>query len=101
MHRHDAIPQYVPRGLYRHIPTEVFYPEGTPVRTRPPQTRLNYIIYEGSGEDPHCQDGVPAAKLHELPYHNFYLNHSMWCCEGATNAAFPSLPRRAEERMNR
>ena len=96
VHRADAAPQGVKRdGLsgFTHVPTEVWYPDGCrddPLCSKPAGTApFDFVVCDGSGEDPHCQDSV-AANVTNMKDHDLYLNHSMWCCAGdATVCNFP------------
>ena len=47
----------------------------------PTDWREHYYVCDGSGEDPLCQDRLPAATLHR-PDHDLYVGHAMWCCNG-------------------
>ena len=89
VHRYDEVPQIVPRLLYHHVPTEVWYMD---------DSVGNYTICNGSGEDAACQDSVPYSQLGWRD-HDFYLHHAMWCCEGFLNSSatcsfpFPNGPK--------
>lgn len=78
VHRYDSVPQGVPRfpRLYHHVPTEVWYHD---------DGVSDFEVCDGSGEDPGCQDSVPASRLSHAD-HELYLNHSMWCCSGNVNS---------------
>jgi hypothetical protein len=97
-HRADPVPQ---RGNmtadtaagYRQIFGNVWYNDDLPLpsrrvsgggvaeRQRLGDWREHYVECDGTGEDPHCQDSLPASQLHG-PDHDLYIGHAMWCCNG-------------------
>jgi len=87
-HRQDSVPEFIeydPRhpGSYHSIATNVWYPDGL-LHPPPP---LGYIICDGSGEDPLCENGhKPASGAWVHEDHEWYLNHSMWCCDSQPSA---------------
>ena len=97
-HRADIVPQCgifpAPCGEralgYAQIPTNIWFPGNL---STPPMPPLGYRTCDGSGEDPSCQDVVPPA-LFNWDDHDWYLEHSMWCCAaghlpGPQGCAFP------------
>ena len=54
---------------------------GVAERQRLGDWREHYVECDGTGEDPHCQDSLPASQLHG-PDHDLYIGHAMWCCNG-------------------
>lgn len=82
----------------RQIGTGVWYPAGLA-----PAGPRGYIVCDGSGEDPKCEDGVDRSVLNWND-HCLYLSHSMWCCDDEDTTAkvgkgcafpFPAPPNRA------
>ena len=87
-HRADTVPQCgihpapcdeLALGLHQ-VARNVWYPDGLPVPGVPPgKTPPEYVVCDGSGEDPGCQDSVPQKELNWAD-HDYYLRHAMWCC---------------------
>ena len=82
----------------RQIGTDVWYPAGLA-----PAGPAGYVLCDGSGEDPRCEDGVDRFMLNWND-HCLYLDHSMWCCDSEDTTAkvgkgcrfpFPAPPNRA------
>ena len=71
------------------LATNVWFAEDL---AKPPMGPFEYKVCDGSGEDSACEDSVPA-KLLNWADHNFYLNHSMYCCAsgkiGPKECSFP------------
>ncbi|EOD17385.1 hypothetical protein EMIHUDRAFT_102626 [Emiliania huxleyi CCMP1516] len=94
-HRADHAPQYPARDLptpshsFRHHGTEVWYPDGLAANNGvagAAGTALHFRVCDGDGEDPACEASVPTGLLNWLD-HDFYINHSMWCCSAACESA--------------
>ena len=97
-HRADIVPQC---GIFpapcddaalgfQQIHTNIWFAEDM---VTPPLLPLAFRMCDGSGEDPTCEDAVDALALNWQD-HNFYLQHSMWCCaagkpSGVDGCAFP------------
>eukprot|EP00928_Gymnodinium_smaydae_P044520 TRINITY_DN29696_c0_g1_i1.p1 TRINITY_DN29696_c0_g1~~TRINITY_DN29696_c0_g1_i1.p1 ORF type:complete len:344 (-),score=16.22 TRINITY_DN29696_c0_g1_i1:55-1086(-) len=81
VHRADTVPQCgiypAPcpnQSLLQQLRHNVWYPDGMA-----PTKHGEYIECCCDGDDPSCQDEVPASELNWKD-HNYYLDHSMWCC---------------------
>ena len=83
-HRADIVPQC---GIYpapcqerargfHQIGTTSWFAEDL---VSPPLAPLDFRTCNGSGEDPHCEDAVAAHALNWAD-HDYYLEHSMYCC---------------------
>eukprot|EP00037_Helgoeca_nana_P033165 m.416890 g.416890 ORF g.416890 m.416890 type:complete len:352 (-) comp30158_c0_seq1:79-1134(-) len=81
-HRRDLVPLIPPKqsGVlgFRHVPREVWYKD--PDSGGPGS--LDYVVCDGSGEDPRCIDSVGWGGTVDRD-HNWYVGHAMWCCAGS------------------
>ena len=96
IHRADTVPQC---GIYeapcneialgyKQIATNIWFAEDL---GSPPMARLEYRTCDGTGEDPSCEDSVAATELN-WDDHDFYLEHSMFCCAAGHPAGPDGCP---------
>ena len=74
VHQDDIVPHLPPSDVgYHHVATEVWSKNHTA------SGALEYIVCDGSGEDPKCSDSVPAAD-YSADEHNTYMGEKRLAC---------------------